>query len=89
MNVDMTHDTITHLATALSVHDLHKQVSQQCQEGTPLPSDKWWLVQFWPKDVTCRTAFQHTGRLAVKFMIQSRQFCHHHIDAHNASALFR
>ena len=83
------HDTVTHLATALSVSDLHKQVSQQCPEGTPLPSEKWLLFQFWPKDVTRRTAYQYTGRLEVKFMIQSRQFRHHHIDAHYASALFR
>ena len=68
--------------------DLHKQVSQQCPEGTPLPSKKW-LFQFWPKDVTSRTAYQYTGRLEVKFMIQSRQFRHHHIDAHYSSALFR
>lgn len=41
------HDTVTHLAIALSVHDLHKQVSWQCPEGT-LPSKKWLLFQFWP-----------------------------------------
>lgn len=40
------HDTVTHLAIALSVHDLHKQVSWQCPEGT-LPSKKWLLFQFW------------------------------------------
>ena len=69
------HDTVTHLATALSVRDLHKQV---CPEGTPLPSEKWL---FWPKDVTRRTAYQYTGRLEVKLMIQSWQFRHHHTDA--------
>ena len=83
------HDTVTHLATALSVRDLHRQVSQQCPEGTPLPSEKWLLFQFWPKDVTRRTTYQYTGRLKVEFMIQSRQFHHYHIDAHYASALFR
>ena len=83
------HDTVTHLTSALSVRDLHKQVSRQCPEGTPIPSEKWLLFQFWPKDVTRRTAYQYTGRLEIKFMIQSRQFRHHHIDAHYASALFR
>ena len=82
-------DTVTHLATALSMSDVHKQVSQQFPEGTPLPSEKWLLFQFWPKDVTRRTAYQYISRLEVKFMIQSRQFCHHHIDSHYASALFR
>ena len=76
------HNTLAHLATSLSLHDLPQQVSQQCPEGTPLPPEKWLLFQFWPKDVNCHTAYQYNGKLAVKFMIQSRQFHHHHIDVH-------
>ena len=72
------HDTVTHLANAQSVYDLHKHVSQQYPEGTPPPSEKWLLFQFWPKEVVCRTEYQCTGMLEVKFMIQSRQFHHHH-----------
>ena len=40
---DRRHDSIsgndvTHLATAMSVTDLHAQVAKLCHEGTPIPS---------------------------------------------------
>lgn len=76
-----------HVRLALDTED--PEVILQCPEGTPLPSEKWLLFQLWPKDVTRLAAYQYSGRLAVKFMIQSRQFRHHHIDAHYALALFR
>lgn len=41
-------ESIVHLATALSVQDLHKQVSEKCPDGTPIPSLQWLRLQFWP-----------------------------------------
>ena len=40
-------DIITHLATALSIRDLHNQVSKRIPEGIPLPSKQWLRLQFW------------------------------------------
>uniref|UniRef100_UPI00358E6566 uncharacterized protein n=1 Tax=Myxine glutinosa TaxID=7769 RepID=UPI00358E6566 len=82
-------DTITHLATALSVPDLHREVSNRCPEGTPIPSFQWLRIQFWPRRPCAKTASRYTGKLKIKYMIQARQFRSNHVDAHYASALFR
>ncbi len=82
-------DVVTHLAIALSVRDLHEQVSSQCPEGTTIPSVQWLRIQFWPRRPTAKTASRYTGRLKIKFMVQARQLRANHVDAHYASALFR
>lgn len=82
-------DTITHLATALSVPDLHREVTKRCPEGTAIPSIQWLRFQFWPRRPCARSAQRYTGKLKIKFMIQARQFRSNHVDAHYASALFR
>lgn len=82
-------DVVTHLAAAMSVRDLHEQVTKQCPEGTPIPSIQWLRQQFWPRRTNCGFAKRQRGRLHIKFMIQARQFRKAHIDAHYASALFR
>lgn len=89
------HDTVkgdeivSHLAQALSVRDLHEQVTSRCPPDTPIPSIQWLRYQFWPRKQSAATSERYTGRLKVKFMVQSRQFRHHHIDSHYASALYR
>ena len=82
-------DVVTHLATALSVRDLHEQVSNKCAEGTAIPSIQWLRIEFWPRRPSAKTASRYTGRLKIKFMIQARQLRSNHVDAHYASALFR
>ena len=83
-------DVVTHLATALSVRDLHEQqVSKQCPEGTAIPSIQWLRIQFWPRRPTAKTASRYTGRLRIKFMVQARQLRATHVDVHYASAIFR
>ena len=82
-------EVITHLAKALSVWDLHEEVTKKCPPGTPIPSVQWLRYQFWPRKPTASTAKKYTGKLKIKFMVQSRQFRHTHIDSHYASALFR
>lgn len=82
-------DPVVHLAAALSLRDLHEQVSKRCTEDTPIPSKDWLRLQFWPRRVNSKTASRYYGTIKVKYMIQARQFRHQHIDVHYASALFR
>ena len=56
---DRRHDTlstesdettvVTHLATALSVRDLHDQITKRLPEGCSIPSIQWLRLQFWPR----------------------------------------
>ena len=82
-------EVVTHLAMALSVRDLHDQVSKQCLAGTPIPRVQWLWMQFWPRRPTAKTASCYTGHLKIKYMVQARQFRADHPDVHYASALFR
>ena len=82
-------DVVIHLATALSVRDLHEQVSKQCPEETAIPSIQWLRIQFWPQRRTAKTASRYTGCLTIKFMVQARQLRATHVDVHYASAIFR
>ncbi|CAG8633361.1 11116_t:CDS:2 [Ambispora leptoticha] len=83
------HDPIVHLATAISVNDLLHQIEKECPTGTPIPSAQWLRLQFWPKNPTRLSSLQFTGRLPLKFMVQTRQLRAYHQDAHYASAIFR
>ena len=80
---------VTHLATALSVRALHDQVKKRLPEGSPIPSIQWLRLQFWPQRSTAATSKYFTGKIKLKFMVQSRQFRCFHVDAHYTSALFR
>ncbi|XP_033758052.1 uncharacterized protein LOC117340399 [Pecten maximus] len=86
---DRRHDTIQHLATAMSVRDLLNQVKGTCPEGTPIPSEQWLRLQFAPKNHSSINSLQYTGNLHVKYQVQSRQLRKSHIDLHYASAIFR
>ena len=80
---------ITHLATALSVRELHDGVKKMAPEDCPIPSIQWLRLQFWPRNKHAATSRYFTGKLKLKFMVQSRQFRSSHVDVHYASALFR
>ena len=86
---DGSQEVITHLATALSVPELHKSVSARVPEGTAIPSQQWLRLQFWPRRTTSAVSRYFSGKLKLKFMVQARQFRKEHIDSHYASALFR
>ena len=86
---DRRHGTVTHLAKAVSIRDFREQVKTRVPDGTPIPSEEWLRLQFWPKSKKTRTALQHTGRLNVKYMVQQRQFRKSHPDEHYAAAIFR
>ena len=40
------HDTVVHLATAISVNDLLHQIKLECPPETPIPSAQWLRLQF-------------------------------------------
>ena len=83
------HGNATHLAKAHSTWDLLNCVAKRCPSGTPLPSEQWLRLQFWPKNATMKSALQYTGRFQVKFMVQPRQLRKWHEDAHYCAALFK
>ena len=82
------HDTIQHLAQAISIRDLRQQVTNLCPSDTEIPSEQWLRLQFWPRNPTYLSSLKYTGKLDAKFMVQSRQLRSNHIDNHYASALF-
>ncbi|XP_060582454.1 uncharacterized protein LOC132738865 [Ruditapes philippinarum] len=82
-------DIVTHFADAFSVSDFYEQVKLKCPANTPVASKQWLKLQFWPRNTHHKSSERYSGRLKVKFMIQSRQFRHSHEDMHYASALFR
>jgi hypothetical protein len=85
---DRRHGTITHLARAISIRDFVDQVKQRYPEGTLIPSNEWFRLQFWPKTPSTLRSLHYTGRFKLKFMVQQRQWRHQHIDAHYAAACF-
>lgn len=68
---------------------IHEQVKAKLPESTPIPSQQWLHWQFWPRHTNFQSSHRYSGKLKVKFMIQSRQFRKTHIDMHYASAIFR
>ena len=60
---DHRHDSIVHLAKAVSVRDLWEQALAKLPEGThPYPSQQWLRLQFWPRHKRAHRAWQYTGR---------------------------
>lgn len=84
---DRRHGTITHIARAISVRDLVQQVKDKCPDGTPIPSNEWVRLQFWPS--SGKSSFRNTGRFKMKLMVQQRQWRHSYIDCHYAAAYYR
>ena len=86
---DRRHSLVTHLAREISARDLPEQVKARYPEGTKIPFEPWLRLQFWPKSKHARSRIHYTGKLKVKFMVQTRQFRKSHPDAHYAASLFR
>ncbi|PKY62938.1 hypothetical protein RhiirA4_490414, partial [Rhizophagus irregularis] len=57
------HDTIVHLAKAISVKDLRNQVAAICPENTPIPHKQWIRLQFWPKNPRNNTNVHYASAL--------------------------
>lgn len=86
---DRRHGQMCHLALALSVRDFREQVSATLPPKTPVPSVETLRRQFLPPNPFSAVASQYTGRLNVRFMVQSTQVHHEHQDVHYAVAIFR
>lgn len=56
---------------------------------THIQSEQWLRFQFAPKNANSYSSLQFTGKLNVKYQVQSRQLRKEHIDMHYASAAFR
>lgn len=80
--------TVCHFAFAFSVRDLRDQVLGR-RPDLEAPSLEWIRAQFWPRNPFRRTAAQYTGRLQIKYMVQSRQLHADHVDGHYAAAIFK
>ena len=85
---DRQNSLVTHLARAISARDLLEQVKARCPEGTKIRSEPWLQLQFWPKSKHAFSRIHYTGKLKVKFMVQTWQFRKSHPDAHYAASLF-
>ena len=85
---DRRQSTLMQMAWAMSAADLHKIVSEHLPADAKKPSVKWLLLQFVPKDPTCKRAFHYTGKLNVRFAAQSHLWRFSHVD-HYAAALFK
>ncbi len=82
------HGTVCHLAVAFSVADLRNQVVAK-NPGIEVPSIEWIRLQFWPRNPFSLSSQSYTGRLNIKFMVQSRQVSCNHPDAHYCAAIFK
>ena len=58
---DRRHTTVTHLAKAISIRDFREQVKARVPDGTPIPSDEWLRLQFWPKSKKPKQAYSILG----------------------------
>ena len=82
------HGTVCHMALAFSVRDLHTKVIKK-YPTICAPSIEWLRCQFCPQNEFKKSASFHTGRLNIKFMVQSRQLSFDHPDNHYAGAVFK
>lgn len=78
-----------HLSKFISIPDFHRQVVCECPPGTKIPSQEWLRLQFLPVDPDAASAVHYTGKLEVKFAVQSRVLRAKHEDDHYAAAVFK
>ena len=60
-----------------------------CPPGTDFPSEEWLRLQFLPMDPLASSAVHYSGRLQVKFAVQSMVLRANHEDDHYAAAVFK
>ena len=54
----------------LSICQRSSGASKVCPEGTPIPSEQWVRLQFYPQNPRTKTAELYRMRLPVKMMVQ-------------------
>ena len=70
-----------YLPFAISVEDLQQQVKARLPDDTPVPSNEWIRLQFWPSDPYTSRAMHHTVHFDIKFRVQSRLVRAEHPDS--------
>jgi len=83
------HEQVSYLAAAISVRDLIEQVKKRCPDNTPIPTEQWTRLQFWPKNPHLKAASYYQKTIPIKMMVQKRQFRKMHPDSPYAAAVFR
>ena len=74
-------DQLSRTAIDISYASLQRAVVDRVPNGTPIPSYRWFLYQFFPTNMESREALHHTGRFAVKLKAQSRSMRKASVDA--------
>ena len=74
-------DQLSRTAIDISYASLQRAVEARVPTGTPIPSYRWFLYQFFPNNMESREALHHTGRFAVKLKAQSRSMRKACVDA--------
>ena len=80
---------VAHLSKFISIRDLHEEVKGRCAPDVLVPSQEWLRLQFLPTNPSAASAIHYTGRLQVKFAVQSRVLRRDHEDNHYAAAVFK
>ena len=81
------------MATVLPAPDLYRQCNATAKSKglseEEIPSFSWFKFQFCPKDMHAQTAFNYTGRLKIRYMVQKRSISKAHDDDHYCEAIYR
>lgn len=59
-----------------------KKEAGEVSADTALPTEKWFVFQFWPSNEHVRSALQYTGRFPLKLQLQVRNMRKHHAHAY-------
>ena len=82
--------SVSYMATALSAADLYRRVNKELENtDVKVPSLQWLRWQFWPSRKNLAKAKHMTGKLKIKYMVQSRQLRKTHIDSYYRASYFR
>ena len=86
---DERRNRVAHMSHFLSQRDLYEQAKAKCSDDTPVPSLAWVALQYQPKSSQAHSALRYTGKLDVRYAVQSRQLRAHHEDDHYCLSLFK
>ena len=77
------------MATALNATDLYRRVNKELENtDVKVPSLQWLRWQFWPGRKNSENAKHMTGKLKIKYMVQSRQLRKTRIDSYYFASYF-
>ena len=86
---DERRNRVAHMSHFISQRDLYEQAKAKCTGDTCIPSLAWVALQYQPKSAQAHSALRYTGKLDVRYAVQSRQLRAHHEDDHYCLSLFK